>query len=310
MVKFCLCLLTCLAWSSQVQGGRTACRALSVPEGETTNLTCFFSEDVSKSRKGFTVLHINGKERPNPVVDCIWVIGVLECATEAAYVFDKVVASSMTVQIPRVSTNETGKYTCQITGSKSEDLESCELLLSAGRTTCDVQSSQPVEETTLTCYFPEDIGKSKRDFAVHHFNETGTSALVIDCAWVLGNLYCSKHPGYELDSSVSNRFVARIPRSLAGRYLCEVSGARLHHASLCSVGPPEDRRDLSGCDSRALTAAVIFLVVVIIVMIGIFIFLILQHLKRRKAPPSQSTSNCSCKALLERQRPEQNGAVV
>lgn len=68
----------------------------------------------------------------DPVVDCIWVIGVLECATEAAYVFDKVVTSSMTVQIPRVSTNETGKYTCQITGSKSEDLESCELLLSAG----------------------------------------------------------------------------------------------------------------------------------------------------------------------------------
>lgn len=45
----------------------------------------------------------------------------------------------------------------------------------AGRTTCDIQSSQPVEETTLTCYFPEDIGKSKRDFAVHHFDETGTS---------------------------------------------------------------------------------------------------------------------------------------
>lgn len=46
-------------------GGRTACRALSVPQGETTNLTCFFSEDVSKSRKGFTVLHLNGKERPS-----------------------------------------------------------------------------------------------------------------------------------------------------------------------------------------------------------------------------------------------------
>lgn len=46
-------------------GGRTACRALSVPEGETTNLTCFFSEDVSKSMKGFTVLHLNGKERPS-----------------------------------------------------------------------------------------------------------------------------------------------------------------------------------------------------------------------------------------------------
>lgn len=67
-------------------------------------------------------------------VECLWISGHLQCAREKNYLFDhdQIVSSTITVQIPRVTENEAGKYTCQIVGSNPEDIGSCELSLSAG----------------------------------------------------------------------------------------------------------------------------------------------------------------------------------
>lgn len=41
--------------------------------------------------------------------------------------FDFTVSDTIILRIPRVTKDQIGKYTCQFTGSKAEDLEYCEL---------------------------------------------------------------------------------------------------------------------------------------------------------------------------------------
>ncbi|XP_025101826.1 uncharacterized protein LOC112568642 [Pomacea canaliculata] len=232
-----LCLLVCLICLLPVQAAKTACRVPSVGQSDATTLTCYFSEDVSQTKKDFAVYRYSGNERPDPVVDCLWVDGKLNCYTKPGYTYDPVISNEATVQIPRLSANQTGRYTCQISGLQPEDFEFCELFISPETRTCELQSQESTEEHTLTCIFPENIAQSKNDFAVYHFDDLGRQVVVVDCFWHMDSLSCKTHPGYQSDNTVTDRFQVRISQTSEhrnGSYLCEMSGSSPIYVSICS----------------------------------------------------------------------------
>lgn len=49
-----------------------------------------------------------------------------------------------------------------------------------GKTQCYIESGAMTSQTSLTCYFPEDLSKTKADPAVYHYTRNGNSGIAIE----------------------------------------------------------------------------------------------------------------------------------
>lgn len=67
-----------------------------------------------------------------PVVDCWWLNGAIDCFAKAGFEYNKVVSRTLNVTISHV-TQATGKYACQVAGYVSRLLETCELNFKYGK---------------------------------------------------------------------------------------------------------------------------------------------------------------------------------
>ncbi|PVD26961.1 hypothetical protein C0Q70_12110 [Pomacea canaliculata] len=139
------------------------CHTPEATLSKEASLTCYFPEDISVSKKDFTVYHYVKHGLPDSVVDCFWVRGTLQCLVRDGFKFDKVVTDHMTVQIPHAVEKHSGKYTCQMSGNAASDIAPCHLHLKKDTTVkCHISKEQ-----TLFCHFPEDISQTKKNFTVH-----------------------------------------------------------------------------------------------------------------------------------------------
>lgn len=55
--------------------------------------------------------------------------------------FNMVVTNNLTVRLPRVEDNQAGTYACQVAGYRPEHLNTCELAVEPGDTSCPSQAA-------------------------------------------------------------------------------------------------------------------------------------------------------------------------
>ncbi|XP_025101807.1 uncharacterized protein LOC112568625 isoform X2 [Pomacea canaliculata] len=99
---------------------------------QTFDLTvvCFFPEDISVSRRDYTVYLYQKPKDPIVVVSCMWPQGQehVQCSVGPGYKYDELIyPDHISIQIINASHSHLGKYECQLSGYN--DLGKCELSL-------------------------------------------------------------------------------------------------------------------------------------------------------------------------------------
>ncbi|XP_025113009.1 uncharacterized protein LOC112575386 [Pomacea canaliculata] len=219
------------------KGITTTCNIPWVQPLANTSLTCLFPEDVSYTKKDFTVHHYKEKGSPDAVLDCWWLYGRLGCNVKPGYQYDKKISDRLSLTIPRVSISQMGSYTCQLVGYGRESIEFCHLdVLTVSGSVCDIPSVKQESETSLSCYFPVDLSKTRQDFAVYHLSQ-GVRAVVLSCTWEEDNPSCNVAPGFQFDGSVSSHLTLTIPSAFKtheGTYSCQSTSKEPFLYNTCS----------------------------------------------------------------------------
>ncbi|XP_025113002.1 uncharacterized protein LOC112575383 isoform X2 [Pomacea canaliculata] len=217
-------------------GNQIMCDAPSVKPKRSTVLTCYFPEDVSETRRDFTVYRYTDG-RPVAVLDCWWWSGNLSCFTAEGYKYDRRISTKLSLVIPRVSVSELGTYDCRLTSYGPDSFFSCVLNIKLdGRSACDIPSVKPETQTAVTCYFPEDLSKSRTDFRVYHHSSKGSDA-VLNCTWDGDILTCTTSEGFQFDRRVSKYLTLTITNASEaheGTYSCQSSGSEPFLYDNCS----------------------------------------------------------------------------
>ncbi|PVD21795.1 hypothetical protein C0Q70_17596 [Pomacea canaliculata] len=215
---------------------KITCTIPPVAPSHDTVLTCHFPEDLSVTKKDFTIYRYVEHSNPEPVVDCWWLNGAIDCFAKAGFEYNKVVSRTLNVTISHV-TQATGKYACQVAGYVSRLLETCELNFKYDeKVGCTIASVKPFHDTTLKCYFPEDLSVTKKDFTVYHYPEHGTPESVVDCWWINGAIDCYTKSGFRYDKVVSrtlNVTVSHVTKA-GGQYACQVAGYASNLLETCT----------------------------------------------------------------------------
>ncbi|XP_025113446.1 uncharacterized protein LOC112575682 [Pomacea canaliculata] len=94
----------------------------------SATLTCYFSEDIGKTQRNFTVVKYNGQDMTE-VTKCWWVDGHNHCKFADGYINISSVSSYYTVLISEVKIEKEGNYSCWYSGSDTNQ-ETCLLHLS------------------------------------------------------------------------------------------------------------------------------------------------------------------------------------
>ncbi|PVD22605.1 hypothetical protein C0Q70_18424 [Pomacea canaliculata] len=134
------------------------------------------------------------------------------------------ISNELTLEIPRVSTKDIGRYACKLSNMNPKDIKPCELKIKlVGKTMCDVPPVPLSSRASLTCYFPEDLSKTRANFRVHHgANCSDPACAVVTCEWG-DNLVCSILRGYHFDLTVTSHLTVGIPTAQEeqeGSYSC------------------------------------------------------------------------------------------
>ncbi|XP_025101303.1 uncharacterized protein LOC112568279 isoform X2 [Pomacea canaliculata] len=161
---------------------KVSCKIPPAEGMHNAQLTCYFPEDISRTKKDITVYHYNSDPNflPNPVLDCLWISGKEHCLVQPGYEFNNEVSDNLTLRILNVSEKHTGRYSCQMYGSRSRDIDFCYFELERDKNvTCDI-SVVTGSKANLTCHFPEDVNQTRRNFAVYHDTDPDP---VLDCRW-------------------------------------------------------------------------------------------------------------------------------
>ncbi|XP_025113005.1 uncharacterized protein LOC112575385 [Pomacea canaliculata] len=219
------------------QGSKISCQIPAVQPLANTNLTCLFPEDVSYTKKDFTVYYYKEKERPDAVLDCWWLSGSVDCYVKRGYEYDKKISNRLSLAIPRVSISQMGLYTCQLATYGPESIDTCKLdVQTVDGSVCDIQSVKQESETSLSCYFPVDLSKTRQDFAVYHLSQ-GVTADVLRCTWEEDNPNCNVAQGFQFDGSVSSHLTLIIPSAFKtheGTYSCQSTSKEPFSYHTCS----------------------------------------------------------------------------
>ncbi|XP_025111739.1 uncharacterized protein LOC112574726 [Pomacea canaliculata] len=215
----------------QAQERKTRCEVPSVKPSFQTSLTCYFFEDINKTRAEFIVYHYTRQGDKDPVISCQWKKENLNCFTVRGYELDRRANSQVIITIPSALEEHEGTYSCNINTAEPTSNENCSFTLLKEKTSlCNIQSVMETKPTTLTCKFSIDVNVTRTAFGVSH-----NGRVIIYCFWIY-NLACSITTGYELENIVTDQLFIRVPRASreqAGTYICHTMGFRHEVAQPC-----------------------------------------------------------------------------
>ncbi|XP_025111901.1 uncharacterized protein LOC112574806 [Pomacea canaliculata] len=221
---------------------RITCDAPSVIPGNSTSIVCHFLEDINQTRRNFFVSFYKGdkKEEAVNVLACLWVLEETRCFVWPGYKYDGRISQEISLKIPRASANQVGRYECQV-DTYDYNITPCEFRVRLeGKAQCYIESAAMSSNTSLTCFFPEDLSETKAEAAVYHHTRRGAESLeVMSCVWKGEIVDCTASRGYELDGSVTDHMTVRIPsvvKSHEGHYSCQTTGLRSHRYGDCYLG--------------------------------------------------------------------------
>ncbi|XP_025112343.1 uncharacterized protein LOC112575043 isoform X2 [Pomacea canaliculata] len=228
---------------SSAQDNSSTCDAPWVEPLANTSVTCHFSKNVNETSSFFYVeFESDDMGRKKDILDCGWSSGKMDCSIyRPGYKYDSTthVSNKFSLEILRASAEHIGTYRCNVADVDSKNIKPCEFRVKVVEKTVCVISSKKTR-TSLTCYYPEDLNKTRTNFTIYHYPRTGLKEVIVACEWKRNNLTCNTTHGYEFDNRVSDYLTLKIPMALEsqeGAYSCHISGARSLHYDLCTVTP-------------------------------------------------------------------------
>ncbi|XP_025111450.1 uncharacterized protein LOC112574530 isoform X2 [Pomacea canaliculata] len=227
----------------------SSCNISSVQDTEAAELVCTFSVDVNVSRQDINVIHLPyGGKKVVDILTCVWLEEQLDCMTAPEYVFNSTVTDQLVIRVPRASRDHSGLYTCQVHGFESTGFAPCEfIVLTAGITKCEIPSVKLMSQTSLTCYFTEDLSETRSDFSVYHHSVQGLKDAVLSCGWNKEKLNCTTVRGYEVYVNVTNHVTLMIyntTKNHEGLYNCQINGLGAVGYENCSFQLQKDNKQL------------------------------------------------------------------
>lgn len=97
-------------------------------------LFCHFPEDISQTKKNFTVHRHADHHDPETVLHCFWNREKMNCTVLGGFLYDHVVTHQISLRIPmpHIPEKHEGKYTCHMTGTSESDIAPCHFNRSTG----------------------------------------------------------------------------------------------------------------------------------------------------------------------------------
>ncbi|XP_025111865.1 uncharacterized protein LOC112574793 isoform X1 [Pomacea canaliculata] len=233
-----------LSKAQHLEDNSITCDIPAVEPLANTSVTCHFPLNVSHSQRIVVVSFYEGRisREESNILDCYWLWGNMDCDISSGHTFNRMISNELTLEIPRVSTKDIGRYACKLSNMNPKDIKPCELKIKlVGKTMCDVPPVPLSSRASLTCYFPEDLSKTRANFRVHHgANCSDPACAVVTCEWG-DNLVCSIQRGYHFDLTVTSHLIVGIPTAQEeqeGSYSCYFTSStpvRYEHCSLTLV---------------------------------------------------------------------------
>ncbi|XP_025111732.1 uncharacterized protein LOC112574720 [Pomacea canaliculata] len=215
-----------LSKAQHLEDNSITCDIPAVEPLANTSVTCHFPVNVSHSQRIVVVSFYEGRisREESNILDCYWLWGKMDCDISSGHTFNRMISNELTLEIPRVSTKDIGRYACKLSNMNPKDIKPCELKIKlVGKTMCDVPPVPLSSRASLTCYFPEDLSKTRANFRVHHgANCSDPACAVVTCEWG-DNLVCSILRGYHFDLTVTSHLTVGIPTAQEeqeGSYSC------------------------------------------------------------------------------------------
>ncbi|XP_025113047.1 uncharacterized protein LOC112575404 isoform X1 [Pomacea canaliculata] len=243
-----------LVYTASVSDKDVTCEAPSVEPLVRASVICHFPEDVSQTRRITTVSINKGKtyRDEKDILDCYWLSGKRECHIMLpGYSFNGTISHSLTLEIPRVSTEHMGKYACKLSSMDPDNIKPCELKFDlVGKTKCDVRSVDQTSQTSLTCYFPENLNETRAGLSVYHHTSLGDKESVMSCRWKDDSFNCTIANGYEFDGSVTDHVTLTLSSASQrqrGKYSCHMTDQPSVSSQLCLFPLENDTAVNSSC---------------------------------------------------------------
>ncbi|PVD22585.1 hypothetical protein C0Q70_18403 [Pomacea canaliculata] len=159
------------------------------------------------------------------------------CNTIGGYEFDQTVTNHLTVGIPNAQEDQEGSYSCHYTSSSPVRYENCSLTLTTVTSFCNISSVVETEPASLTCTFNIDVSATKNNFSLVRIGGADSKGVdIVTCTWLKDQLKCTTAPGYEVNNTVTDRLVIRVPRASrdhTGTYACHVNGSKASGFQSC-----------------------------------------------------------------------------
>ncbi|XP_025113850.1 uncharacterized protein LOC112575922 [Pomacea canaliculata] len=268
-------LLACVPaviFSAADVGSKNRCTVSPVLPLSDAVLTCYFPEDISVTKKDFTVYHYARPGSPVAVIDCWWIKGKLDCYSQLGVEYNKTVGKDLTATIKQVTSAHTGKYACQVSGYEASSLEICELHLKLGtENTCRITYDKSESQARLDCFFNENLAETRKSFAVYRSYGQDKQAVLVECLWENNQPKCQVASGYQLQDAVSSYltlWIQEVTKEKEGNYYCLPAGSLITQQSTCFLSmSEEDEVD----DNLVIGLLLGFLLLAVTVAVGIFL---------------------------------------
>ncbi|XP_025113449.1 uncharacterized protein LOC112575685 [Pomacea canaliculata] len=221
-------------------GTENTCRITYDKSVSRARLDCFLNKDIAEARKSFAVYKTHGQDKQAVLAECLWENNQPKCQVASGYQLQDAVSSYLTLWIQEVTKEKAGNYSCLPAGSLITQQNTCVLSVSEEdeNITCSVPIVKPLQDTVLTCNFPEDLNVTKKDFSVYHYNNGVNSDAVLDCWWFDGTLKCIQSPSVQYNRIVSKTLsltIRRVTTNNTGTYACQVAGHHPTYFKTCDL---------------------------------------------------------------------------
>ncbi|XP_025113851.1 uncharacterized protein LOC112575923 [Pomacea canaliculata] len=297
-----LVFVPAVIFSAEDVESKIRCTVSPVLPLNDAELTCHFPEDLSITKKVFTVYHYAQHGSPDAVIDCWWIKGKLDCYSQHGVEYNKTVGKDLTITLKQVTSAHTGKYACQVSGYESNSLEICELHLKLGtENTCRITFDKSENQARLDCFFNENIAETRKSFAVYRTYGQVKQAVLAECLWENNHPKCQVASGYQIQDGVSSYltlWIQEVTKEKEGNYYCLPAGSLITQQTTCFLPVSEESEGNSQNadevdDNLVIGLLLGLLLLAVTVAVGIF----LLRFKKRTANHPTETDGESQKIL-------------
>ncbi|XP_025113296.1 uncharacterized protein LOC112575565 isoform X2 [Pomacea canaliculata] len=213
------------------------------------------------------------------VIDCWWMSNKMDCFAQPGFKSSKTVGTNTTVTIREVTSEVTGTYACQVDGYGSKSVETCDIKFELGSSdTCRIVHNR--FQANITCFFTEDIAKTRRRFAVYKHNGQDKH-MVANCSWEDTRPRCQVEHGYLNSDDVSYYTTFRIlqvAKDQWGNYSCWHEGSISGQQETCQLDIDDNEKHAAKVDETDNTLAIVLgsLLSTLLLVAGIVLTLVFK----------------------------------